>query len=811
MKIKESALVLILYILTMSFCTGETVGVTVTPRGSDAWEAINTLGEAGPRILVLGRRWKVVKVPRPTSYPDGFHSTLISEGEWLVTRDDPWNLLVPPELRHQPVDGRKLIEGVAQFNLFKIDWQQNGKVAVFYRGAADTKITALQKGLASSKPEERIQAVLEATWVDDPRIVQSLMQAAGDSHPEVSRLAVKGIYRLGFDTIREMAGPKLLPALERALADTDWNLRRNAVEVLGRIGGPEVSALIEKALKDKVEEVRGSALLALGKAGSARASDILEETFVGRSPVLRAKAVQSAGYLADPKAAALIAKGLKDKDPKVRLSAVRALGLRNNVRVLPVLEKAILDKDKKVRFEAVSILGGIGGDKAAAILEKTLNDEAKWVRRNTLAALGKVGGSKAAALLAKALKDSDEEIRAKAALAAGQLKAAQAIALLETPALKDEDYSVRASAVSALGKFSGEKTLGILEKALADEDEDVRIKAVTAIGEIGGQRAMRLIEKAFADAEMEVRIAALAHAGRVGGEKAVALLEKALKDKDEDVQWAAISPLGEIGNDKAMSLLEQVIQKEDGAACAKAAGALCRIGGDRVIGMLEKRLEKFVSMKRDAQGKQFRRKLALSLGSLAGDKALQLAVKTAVKGKSGYIQGVPRDASLAISRIHADGDKALECMAAVVDEFMNYRHPSKGGKPGRLHGFSYVTWPGIAEAALRLGGAGDTAFKVLKTCMIGDVTKEKTRRQQPNVTWRAVLALEQIGGDRAVEMLEAGLQHKMNVIRWSSANALAKIGGDKAREVLVKRLKAENDPKVKAEIGRLLKTNFTEQ
>ncbi|MFH0938911.1 MAG: hypothetical protein V1899_06490 [Planctomycetota bacterium] len=57
-------------------------------------------------------------------------------------------LLVPVELRFQPVEGRKLIEAVAAAHNLKVAWTQNGRYAVLYTGAADDEIERVRKDLA---------------------------------------------------------------------------------------------------------------------------------------------------------------------------------------------------------------------------------------------------------------------------------------------------------------------------------------------------------------------------------------------------------------------------------------------------------------------------------------------------------------------------------------------------------------------------------------------------------------------------------------------------------------------------------------
>jgi HEAT repeats len=103
---------------------------------------------------------------------------------------------------------------------------------------------------------DRKDAVAQLARMDDPRVVTLLVEALTDPEPSVRREAVE-----------QIAGRNAVEATEPLIrtlqSDADGDVRREAVEALGKLGGENSHAAVEAALGDRALGVRWAAEAAL--------------------------------------------------------------------------------------------------------------------------------------------------------------------------------------------------------------------------------------------------------------------------------------------------------------------------------------------------------------------------------------------------------------------------------------------------------------------------------------------------------------------------------------------------------------------
>ncbi|MDB9423549.1 HEAT repeat domain-containing protein, partial [Microcystis aeruginosa CS-564/01] len=162
--------------------------------------------------------------------------------------------------------------------------------------------------------------------------------------------------------------------------------KRFKVELLELTKSNQVVNELNQALEDSDNDVRRNAVEALGKIGS--------ETAIP-------------GLL----------KALEDSDRFVRWKAAEALGKIGSETAIPGLLKALEDSDWYVRRNAAEALGKIGSETAIAGLLKALEHPNKDVRENAAFALGDIGSETAIPGLLKALEHSNSDVRVYAAFA----------------------------------------------------------------------------------------------------------------------------------------------------------------------------------------------------------------------------------------------------------------------------------------------------------------------------------------------------------------------------------------------------------
>src|SRR5512147_1587440 len=122
------------------------------------------------------------------------------------------------------------------------------------------------------------------------------------------------------------AGRGAVPLLLRALGDTDWRVRKTAVEGLVAFGGADVTAgLVHRLSAEDNAGARNSAIEALVLLGSASVEPLLPLLAV-HDPDVRKFAVDVLGDIRDSRVVPDLVARLGDPDENVRVAAAEALG-----------------------------------------------------------------------------------------------------------------------------------------------------------------------------------------------------------------------------------------------------------------------------------------------------------------------------------------------------------------------------------------------------------------------------------------------------------------------------------------------------
>lgn len=206
-----------------------------------------------------------------------------------------------------------------------------------------------------------------------------------------------------------------IPALIRALGDSDIHVQWRAAEALSALGPESVVPLI-RALSGRNKDIRLGCIEVLGELRDDRAVDPLIGILGERSNEIRLQAALALGQIGDEQAIEPLTRILRDPDRYVRYGASLALqqlrwnpedpkdraylylGLQNwqelgamGEAAIPALNTALQDRDSGVRERAVEILGSIGGEEALPPVYRSLRDEDDRVRWNAVRAAPDVG------------------------------------------------------------------------------------------------------------------------------------------------------------------------------------------------------------------------------------------------------------------------------------------------------------------------------------------------------------------------------------------------------------------------------------
>ncbi len=207
-------------------------------------------------------------------------------------------------------------------------------------------------------------------------------------------------------------------------------------------------ALLVALLRDEHPDIRRTAVESLGKIGDRSALPAVLPLLTDAVPAVRAAAAQALGRMATPNDEAVIvglAGSLGDPDDKVRQATAVAIGdIEPSPRQLATAAALLKASEVQLRRAAVHALLTLETGQVVEWLLPLLEDRDAEVRQGAVAALGFSGDARAAAALWKRLvQDPSPAVRAEAAYQLGKLNGQDTRTLLRTAVEKERDPGVR--------------------------------------------------------------------------------------------------------------------------------------------------------------------------------------------------------------------------------------------------------------------------------------------------------------------------------------------------------------------------------
>ena len=374
---------------------------------------------------------------------------------------------------------------------------------------------------------KREYKLLGEVKVDQPEVIDTLLQALLNSYPDIREEVVSALGQIDSDE------PRVITALLQTLSDSELSVRQEAVSALGQIGSdePRVITALLQTLFDKHIYVEAATSLGQIDGAEFRIIDALLQL-------------------------------LTDPNFDTREAAARALGQVGNAqpRVIDALLQALSTSNASLKQAAATSLGQISGAEFRIIdaLLQLLTDPNFDTREAAARALGQVGNAQPRVIdaLLQAFSDPNFDTREAAARALGQVGNAQPRvidALLQ--ALSTSDASLRQAAATSLGQVgrTEPRIIDALLKVLFDPYIPVRYAVATSLGQIS-RAEPRIIDnllKTLSDIGPTVRQAAatsLGQIGRVEPRVIDALIQK-LYHADFSITDAAVTALAALRND----------------------------------------------------------------------------------------------------------------------------------------------------------------------------------------------------------------------------------------------------------------------
>jgi HEAT repeat protein len=524
---------------------------------------------------------------------------------------------------------------------------------------------------------------------------------------ETRRLAAKGL--AGLDA-NEAPG-----LLLKALADTDWRVRKEAASAAPRVGRRvEVVAALVSALHERDDiGLRNAAVEALVAIGD----DAVEPTIAALRALDadgRKLGVEVLAGVVGARSVAALCLALDDDDANVRVAAAEGLGRATDAggpsrdAAIRALVTALGGADDYVKLGALDALNRLEASLPWSVCEPLASHP--LLRRHAMAILARSGEPGAVAALARSVADPSATVAREAVVALGDtieqksddaelmgvardtLRPSQvAQERVRAFAHREDDPKARGAALAALGLVQDPDDVPLLVEALGDDE--VAERAELGL-QLYGESAVGPLLDASRTAPPPARSASISIAPMLspGGDRdVVEALRAALTDGSPDVASAALSSLGRAGEAADLPRVARFVKSSD-ARVAHAAGeavvalaerhagpargmmtALDPSGDDAIVGSY---LLRAVGDRGRSEDMAFlraalahgdaraRREAATTLGALGGDSAAN-AVTLALTDEE-------RDVVLAAMRALARMGLEEETLAGVIPGLLDH-------------------------------------------------------------------------------------------------------------------------------------------
>jgi HEAT repeat protein len=405
--------------------------------------------------------------------------------------------------------------------------------------------------------------------------------------------------------------------LQKALDDSDTDVRGQAAIALGNIGNAQAVDALIAALNGSKSGVRRRAAEALAEIGSSQAVEALISAFnKNQDNYIGEDAAYALGQIVSSEALEAILSILDDEraDPYFRASAAEALGNIGSSQAVEALISALEDDTSSLRDMVIYALGNTGSSQAIEPLILAVSHESSVTRQMAVMALGQIGNSQAVEALISALSDEDISVKGAAAEALERIGSVQAIEALIS-AFNNEDNWVRKEAVGTLGQHDSE-----LEEVVSSLNNH-RCSAskgavVRAIGRLGNSQSFGALSKALKDSDHYVRSQAVLALAEIGSPLGIQALSTALQDSAHDIRLQAALSLAEMGSPLGMKFLSKALQDSDRDIRLKTAIFLRKITQTTTVKTLIKSHESEVSIlliRAFRQSRKLRQKVLLAL------------------------------------------------------------------------------------------------------------------------------------------------------------------------------------------------------
>ncbi len=286
------------------------------------------------------------------------------------------------------------------------------------------------------------------------------------------------------EVLKRMENTNATFTIRRLMDSKDDRIRLGGIKALRRLS--ETPEAFLKALQDSNWEVRQQAVFALSDIGRQDFLEPIAALLRDEHYIVRSNAANALGRLRHPSASKHLIDALQDEESRVRSMAIWSIRHAEQFDaiddMLAVLETET-DKDSLLR--CIRTLGEFRSIKAISGLLTRLQEGCPAIQSEVLCALGRIGGQDALETLVRFMESVNSELANKAAWSLAAM-GEPARAVLES-LLSHPNDNTRSLAVFALGRIGLAQTAESIYKALKDESVIVRDQAKKSLDRLKGR------------------------------------------------------------------------------------------------------------------------------------------------------------------------------------------------------------------------------------------------------------------------------------------------------------------------------------
>jgi len=623
----------------------------------------------------------------------------------------------------------------------------------------------------------------------------------------------------------------------RAMADPNWRVRKEAVEVFlaADVTVQDMEELVGLLADEINAGLRNAASEVLERLGT-RAIPVLLNHLPESDPDTRKFIVDILGAIGDPSTIPLLLDLMRDRDPNVASASVEALGKIGDPRVIPDLLAAIHASDLCFTFTILDTLGklrtplpldpliplldnpllkkaifdclGTTGDLTVVpILLEGLKERVRSIRESALSALMKIhdrlshdeeirflsevqtlSGTPLVELLIASLDSIDTEMKPLLIRLLGMIRDSRAlIPLLRLSSVEELADSCRraiadigASGISSLTSFF----------PYASDSEQVTI--IDACIDMGVRRCEEILVEGSESQNPSVREAAIRGIGALRLAGLVRYAISALDDPDHSVARSAVLTLMQLAPEQGELIHDEAVRRSTSSTLTDrlaAAHLLCATGDRHRLSLLLKDEEPRVR--------------ANAVVALAGDTSpetvslLQLAL-------------IDEVADVRIAAVRALGGtgsrEVTDSLHLLLDDIEPRVQRAVLQTLARL-GDPRSLMPLIDYMRRSSGGLLINAMEALVASAGPDAAphlQQYISSADEEVVKSVIALLSVISPEILLASIDRLLEHPHWEVRSRALRALADTVGGDARPLLEKARESEDDPLVREEIDRLI-------